>query len=188
MKKIKLFDKIRRSPIDYFSDLFIVAMVLLWIADNVYQAIIASAVTITSIILSNQTGMNCYDTTMWSSIGSNVAIPLSCGGAVWMIKNSIQHAISNYKGKEAHKDFPAIYADGESEEIELEQPMVSSNPSEEEPSFEPVDDIEEEPVVEEEPIRITTKTASKWRTKVNDYFGNLLTRLVDRFDPDQFDD
>lgn len=119
MKKVKLIEKIRKSPINYFSDLFITAMVLMWIVDNVYQAMIASAVTISSVILSWQSGMNCYDTSMWSSIGTNVAIPLSCGGAIWMIKNSIQHAISNSKGKLAHPDFPAVHPEGEDEEIEL---------------------------------------------------------------------
>jgi len=115
--------KLGESPINYFSDLFITAMVLMWIVDNVYQSLVASAVTISSIVLSHSSGMNCYDTSMWSSIGTNVAIPLSCGGAIWMIKNSIQHAISNYKGKQAIKDFPAAHPDGEYEEIELEQEM-----------------------------------------------------------------
>lgn len=119
--KEKLSDKLKRSPINYFSDLFIVAMVVLWIVDCIYESIIASGVTISSIILSHQTGMNCYDTSMWASIGTNVAIPLSCGGAIWMVKNSIQHAISNYRGKRAHEDFPAVHPEGEHEEIEIEQ-------------------------------------------------------------------
>ena len=123
-KKEKWLNKLKQSPINYFSDLFIVAMVVMWIVDNVYQAVIASTVTISSIILSHQTGVNCYDTSMWSSIGTNVAIPLSCGGAIWMVKNSVQHAISNYKGKQAVKDFPAVHAEGEDEEIELEQEML----------------------------------------------------------------
>ena len=122
-RKEKLIDKLRRSPINYFSDLFIVSMVVMWIVDNVYQSIIASAVTISSIILSAQMGTNLYDTSMWASIGTSVAIPLSCGGAIWMIKNSIQHAISNKRGERAHEDFPAVHPDGEYEEIELEQEM-----------------------------------------------------------------
>ena len=121
VKKQKWVDKLKKSPINYFSDLFIVAMVVMWIVDNVYQSIIASSVTISSIILSMETGMSCYDTSMWASIGTNVAIPLSCGGAIWMIKNSIQHAISNYKGKQAVKDFPAAHPEGEYDEIELEE-------------------------------------------------------------------
>lgn len=101
-----------KKPIKYFSDLFIVAMVAMWIVDCVYESIIATTVTISSIILSHQTGMQCYDTSMWASIGANVAIPLSCGGAIWMIKNSLQHAISNYKGKDATPDFVDENEDG----------------------------------------------------------------------------
>lgn len=137
MRKVKLVEKIKQLPINYFSDLFITAMVLMWIADNVYQSIIATSVTISSIILSFQTGMSCLDTSMWSSIGTNVAIPLSCGGAIWMVKNSIQHAISNLKGKLARMDFPAVHPEGEDEEIELEEPIESepeaSQPASEEP-------------------------------------------------------
>lgn len=101
-------------------------MVVMWIVDNVYQSIIATIVTISSVILSDELGMICYDTTMWTSIGTNVAIPLSCGGAIWMIKNSIQHAIANHKGKQAHQDFPAISPEGENEEIEIEQEMLNN--------------------------------------------------------------
>ena len=121
MKKLNLMDKLNKSPINYFSDLFIVAMVLMWIIDNVWESIIATIVTISSVILSSQSGINCYDTSMWSSIGTNVAIPLSCGGAIWMVKNSVQHAIANRKGKQAQKDFPAVHPEGEDEEIELEE-------------------------------------------------------------------
>ena len=123
MKKNKAITKLRKSPINYFSDLFIVSMVLMWIVDNVYQSVVASIVTISSIVLSHQIGIACYDTSMWASIGTNVAIPLSCGGAIWMVKNAVQHAISNAKGKRAHMDFPAVCADGMNEEIEIEKEM-----------------------------------------------------------------
>lgn len=125
MTKQSLVDKIKKSPINYFSDLFIVAMVLMWIVDNVYQSVIATIVTISSISLSYETAMNCIDTSMWASIGTNVAIPLSCGGAIWMIKNSVQHAISNYKGKDATKDFPDPCS--EEEYVDLEQEMSEEN-------------------------------------------------------------
>lgn len=125
MRKEKLASKLNRSPINYFSDLFIVAMVLMWIFDNLYQAIIATIVTISSVILSHQTGVISYDTSMWASVGSNVAVPLSCGGAIWMIKNSIQHAIINRKGKEAPYDFPAVHPEGEYEIIEKEEEMIN---------------------------------------------------------------
>lgn len=124
-------DKLRDSPINYFSDLFIVSMVLMWIFDNIYQSIIATAVTVSSIVISFQTGVGSYDTSMWANIGTNVAIPLSCGGAIWMIKNSIQHAISNRKGKEARKDFPAAHPEGEHEEIEIEEESNTEEKEEE---------------------------------------------------------
>ena len=127
MKKNGAVNKLRKSPINYFSDLFIVAMVLMWIISNIYQSVIASIVTVSSIILSHKIGMACYDTSMWAPIGTNVAIPLSCGGAIWMVKNAVQHAISNAKGKRAHMDFPAVYPDGMDEEIELEQEMEVPN-------------------------------------------------------------
>lgn len=120
-KKTTITEKLRKSPINYYSDLFIVAMVLMWIIDNAYESVIATIITVSSVILSHETGTNCYDTSMWASIGTNVAVPLSCGGGVWMIKNSIQHAISYYKGKEAVKDFPAVHPEGEDDMIELEQ-------------------------------------------------------------------
>lgn len=120
----KFISNVKKSPIKYFSDLFIVSMVVMWIVDNVYQSIIATIVTISSIILSHTSSTNCYDTSMWASIGTNVAIPLSCGGAIWMIKNSIQHAISNYRGSRAYEDFPAVHPEGETETIETEEEML----------------------------------------------------------------
>lgn len=96
-------------------------MVTLWITDCIYESLVATSVTVSSIILSHQTGTNCYDTSMWAGIGTNVAIPLSCGGAIWMIKNAVQHAISNKRGEQAKQDFPAVHPEGEHEEIELEE-------------------------------------------------------------------
>jgi hypothetical protein len=133
-KKNKWLVKLDKSPINYFSDLFIVAMVVMWIADNVYESVIATIVTISSVIVSIQTGESCFDTSMWASIGTNVAIPLSCGGAIWMIKNSVQHAIRNYQGKIVEKDFPAVNPEGEDEEIEPEQEMTTESEREEDDS------------------------------------------------------
>ena len=109
-------------------------MVVMWIADNVYESVIATIVTISSVIVSIQTGESCFDTSMWVSIGTNVSIPLSCGGAIWMIKNSVQHAIRNYQGRTVEKDFPAVNPEGEDEEIELEQEMTNESEREEDES------------------------------------------------------
>lgn len=107
-RKNTFFEKIKKSPINFFSDLFIVAMVIMWIADNIYESMIASAVTISSIVLSFQTGSSQFETSMWSSIGANICIPLGAGGAVWLIKCAVQHAIANKQGKQAEMDFPDI--------------------------------------------------------------------------------
>lgn len=107
-QKKSIGEKLNKSPINYFSDLFIVAMVLAWI-----------------IVLAIMIGFAAYatiayaDMLMWSDIANLVAIPLSAGGAIWMIKNSVQHAIANNKGKEAKMDFPRVNAEGEDDGVEI---------------------------------------------------------------------
>lgn len=125
--RFSVTNSLKKSPINYFSDLFIVAMVCMWIFDNIYQSMIASAVTISSIIMSFKTGVAMYDTSMWTSIGGNVVVPLSCGGAIWMIKNSVQHAIAYSKGKRAHQDFPTVEGASNEEIGVSEQPIDLSN-------------------------------------------------------------
>jgi hypothetical protein len=104
MKTGKIEKALRKSPINYFSDLFIVAMVLGWIVVLFIMVVVAIYVTLVNA-----------DTSMWSDIANLVAIPLSCGGAIWMIKNSVQHAIANNRGERAHMDFPKVNADGEAD-------------------------------------------------------------------------
>jgi len=111
----RIWKKIAKSPINFFSDLFIVAMVTLWIVDIIWESSIATAVTISSIILSFKTGMQSYDTSMWANIGTNVAIPLSAGGALWMIKNAVLHGVKAAKNKKVDIDFPPVNAEGEEE-------------------------------------------------------------------------
>lgn len=117
-KRQSIVERLNNSPIDFFSDLFIVAMVALWIADSLWESVIASAVTISSIIISFKTGIAYFDTSMWASIGSNIAVPLSAGGALWMLKNGVQHAIANRRGKECPADFPAVHPQGEHDGVE----------------------------------------------------------------------
>lgn len=107
-QKKSIGEKLNKSPINYFSDLFIVAMVLAWI-----------------IVLAIMVGFAAYatiayaDMLMWSDIANLVAIPLSAGGAIWMIKNSVQHAIANNQGKQAKMDFPRVNAEGEDDGVEI---------------------------------------------------------------------
>ncbi len=88
---------LKKSPINYFSDLFIIAMVLAWVVVLLVMCIMAVYATV-----------NYADVTIWSDIANLTGIPLSCGGAVWMIKNSVQHAIANNRGEQAKMDFPKV--------------------------------------------------------------------------------
>lgn len=91
-----------RSPINYFSDLFVVTMVLGWITVLLVMVVVATYATI-----------RFCDTSMWGDVANLVAVPLSCGGAIWMVKNSVQHALAYKQGRRAHMDFPAVNADGQ---------------------------------------------------------------------------
>lgn len=103
---MKIEEKIKKSPINYFSDLFIISMVMAWIAVIVIMLIFAIYST---VIIA--------DTSIWSYLTELVSMPLSAGGAVWMIKNGVQHAIANRNGKQAHMDFPKV----DVEDIEYEK-------------------------------------------------------------------
>lgn len=99
----KLKNSLGKSPINYFSDLFIAFMVVAWICVVVVMVIMAMYSTIIYA-----------DNSIWCEIGTLVSVPLSCGGAIWMIKNSVQHAIASSRGEQVKADFPAVDA---SEEI-----------------------------------------------------------------------
>ncbi|MCD7858005.1 MAG: hypothetical protein LUG55_09455 [Clostridiales bacterium] len=100
---------LRESPINYMSDLFIVAMVLSWIIVIFIMVVMAIWATV-----------NLADTSVWCYVQELTGVPLTAGGAIWMVKNGVQHAIANNKGKQAHMDFPAVNADGEDDGIEKE--------------------------------------------------------------------
>lgn len=96
-----------KSPINYFSDLFVVGMVAGWIVTLAVMVIMAIYSTI---------GLK--DNTLWTEVKDVAVTPLSVGGAIWMVKNSVQHAIANSKGKEAPMDFPKVNANGEDDGAE----------------------------------------------------------------------
>lgn len=102
-------DKLSRSPINYFSDLFIVSMVLAWIAAILVMTCMAVYATVAF-----------QDTSIWPEVGTLVAVPLTAGGAIWMIKNSVQHAIAYNRGERASMDFPAVNAEGQDDGLEEE--------------------------------------------------------------------
>lgn len=94
-QKNRLFKKIAKSPINYFSDLFIVSMVVLYIFTSVFMTVMA----IYSTIVNN-------DNSIWTELGTLVGLPITVGGGIWLIKCAVQHAIANSKGKKADYDFP----------------------------------------------------------------------------------
>ena len=98
----KIERALKKSPINYFSDLFVAAMVVCWILIILLMATMAVYATV-----------RLADTSIWCELGSLVAIPLSCGGAAWMIKNTVQHAIANQQGRECPQDFAAVDEAGE---------------------------------------------------------------------------
>ena len=105
----KAIKKLRESPINYFSDLFICAVVVIWIGGIILLAIAAWR------------AMALYaDTSIWCYVADLVSTPIAAGAGMWMIKNAVQHAIHNYRGDEAPMDFCKV----DTEEIEFEESEV----------------------------------------------------------------
>ena len=98
-----------KNHISYFSDLFVMAMVVLWIL--VVLIMVGTAIYATVVIA---------DTSIWCYVQELVAVPLTAGGAIWMVKCAVQHAMAANKGEECKADFPKVPVD---EELELEQRM-----------------------------------------------------------------
>lgn len=115
----KLIKKLNDSPINYFSDLFIVAMVAAWIITIFLVSIFAVYATI-----------EICDTSVWSYLVELVTVPLSAGGAIWMIKNAVQHAIANKEGHAARMDFPKVEG---TEDVGIEAPINPINQEEDNP-------------------------------------------------------
>ena len=108
-------ERLNKSPINYFSDLFIAAMVVCWILVMVIMVVMAVFSTVRNA-----------DNSIWSDLAGVVTVPLSAGGAVWMVKNGVQHAISNMQGREARADFAKV--DGT--EIEKETAVTGTDSEE----------------------------------------------------------
>ena len=100
----KAVSKLRESPINYFSDLFVCGIVVVWIGGIVLLSVAAWR------------SMCLYaDNSVWSYVADLVSTPIAAGAGMWMVKNAVQHAISNYKGKEVPPDFARVDTDSEIE-------------------------------------------------------------------------
>ena len=94
---------LKKTPIKYFSDLFIVVSVLAWIFAIVFFIVFAIFSTVVNM-----------DNSIWSDLAALIEIPLSCGGAMWMYKNAAQHKAAAQRGETCAEDFP----DDEEEEFD----------------------------------------------------------------------
>ncbi|MCC8128623.1 MAG: hypothetical protein LIO51_01615 [Clostridiales bacterium] len=111
-RESKAVQALNKSPINYFSDLFVIVMVCGWILVLIVEVIFAIYGT---VVLADLSG--------WAYVDNTVTIPLTAGGAIWMVKNSVQHAIANNKGEQAVMDFPAV----PDTDITQETPMTGSS-------------------------------------------------------------
>lgn len=101
---------LKKSPINYFSDLFVAAMVVCWIA-----------VIVVMIVVGIYATMNLEDVSMWAYTADLVSTPIAAGCGIWMVKNTVQHAIANNRGEKCPEDFPAVNGN---EEIDgMEKPL-----------------------------------------------------------------
>jgi len=116
MKKKRLEKALNNSFINYFSDLFVAVMVIAWIA-----------VIIIMIVMAIYATVRLSDVYIWSDVANLVAVPLTAGGAIYLVKCSVQHAIANRQGKECKMDFPRV---PDTEDMELEQPMFKEDGAE----------------------------------------------------------
>ena len=103
----KFLQFLKKSHISYFSDLFVMAMVVLWIL--VVLIMVGTAIYATVAIA---------ETSIWCYVQELVAVPLTAGGAIWMVKCAVQHAMAADQGRECREDFPRVPVD---EELEKEQ-------------------------------------------------------------------
>lgn len=114
--KRKITEKLGSSPINYFSDLFIVFMVVLWIFGIVVMMGMASFMTVVY-----------QDTSLWQYVTELIVAPVTAGGALWMIKNGVQHAIAGHRGKKCDFDFPQVAPPDDGTEREISEVEQISN-------------------------------------------------------------
>ena len=115
----KIIEKLGNSPINYFSDLFIVFMVILWIFGIIVMMGMAGYMTIIY-----------QDTTLWQNVTELIVAPVTAGGALWMIKNGVQHAIASNRGSHCDFDFPKVYPPDDGIEREVSEVEQLNNDNE----------------------------------------------------------
>lgn len=101
-----LLNKLKRSPINYFSDLFIIGTVLFWMLFCLVGEAVAVIVTFSSIAVSIESGISQYDVQLWGIVSTVVLAPITVGVGGWLVKCAGQHWMANKRGEKADYDFP----------------------------------------------------------------------------------
>ena len=107
-KKTNVWKKLSHA-IMYLSDLFVFLMVAAWI----YVLVILSFAALYSMFKNG-------DTSIFTLLQEAAVLPLSVGGAIWLIRCAINHHNATRRGEHADYDFPNLEEDGTVTETEKE--------------------------------------------------------------------
>lgn len=99
-KKTNVWKKLSHA-IMYLSDLFVFLMVAAWI----YVLVILSFAALYSMF-------KIGDTAIFTLLQEAAVLPLSVGGAIWLIRCAINHHNATRRGEHANYDFPNLEEDG----------------------------------------------------------------------------
>ena len=89
-----MIEKLKKSPINYFSDLCMLVIAIVWIL----EVIIMTGSAIYSMVV------NC-DSYVWSEVQLLATAPITAGIFMWGLKNAGTHVMKAYKGEEVPEDF-----------------------------------------------------------------------------------
>lgn len=110
------------NAIMYLSDVFVVLMIITWI---LYILISLPAAWIELFKYGT--------TTIFNDLKDACTLPLSVGGAIWMIRICITHHSAQKNGKKLTPDFPNLDADGNViSNVELNVKGINNNEPDEE--------------------------------------------------------
>jgi len=97
------------NAILYASDLFILLMIITWI----FYIVVSLPAAWLELIKYGSTGI-------FNDLKEACVLPLSVGGAIWLIRISITHHSANKNGKRLTPDFPNLDSEGNVVPLELD--------------------------------------------------------------------
>lgn len=101
-----MFKWLKKSPINYFSDLFIVFVAVFWMCFTIAITTISIIVTVQSMNMSWTFEQIAIDTTLWAITATNVVAPVVATVITWMLKNKKQWEETIKQGDVPEMDFP----------------------------------------------------------------------------------